>query len=89
MTKCKKRSPNWGNAFCWKTRRQSCHAATRVPDNNLFDYRLIFGDNLLSLFACEWEIAGRTSLSTSKVLKSPSPSGRDGTKFDPRSSRSN
>ena len=32
------------------------HAATRVTDNDLFDYRLIFGDNLQPLFACKREM---------------------------------
>ena len=35
---------------------KSYHAKHRVTDNDIFDNRLIFGDNLLPLFACEWEI---------------------------------
>ncbi len=35
------------------------HAAHRVTDNDLFDNRLIFGDNLLALKALEQEFAGK------------------------------
>jgi adenine-specific DNA-methyltransferase len=35
------------------------HAAHRVTDCDLFDNRLIFGDNLLALKALEQEFAGR------------------------------
>ena len=38
---------------------RSVHAAHRVTDNDLFDNRLIFGDNLLALKALEAEFAGR------------------------------
>ncbi len=38
---------------------QSYHAAHRVTDNDLFDNRLIFGDNLLALKALEQEFAGK------------------------------
>ena len=38
---------------------RSCHAKHRVTDNDLFDYRLIFGDNLLALKALEAEFAGK------------------------------
>jgi len=37
----------------------SYHAARRVTDNDLFDNRLIFGDNLLALKALEQEFAGK------------------------------
>jgi adenine-specific DNA-methyltransferase len=37
----------------------SHHAAHRVTDNDLFDNRLIFGDNLLALKALEAEFAGK------------------------------
>ena len=37
----------------------SHHAAHRVTDNDLFDNRLIFGDNLLALKALEQEFAGK------------------------------
>jgi adenine-specific DNA-methyltransferase len=37
----------------------SHHAAHRVTDHDLFDNRLIFGDNLLALKALEQEFAGR------------------------------
>ena len=39
--------------------KRSHHAATRVTDNDLFDNRLIKGDNLLALKALEAEFAGK------------------------------
>ncbi|HEY5894839.1 MAG TPA: site-specific DNA-methyltransferase [Chthoniobacterales bacterium] len=38
---------------------KSYHAKHRVSDNDLFDNRLIFGDNLLALKALQQEFAGR------------------------------
>src|SRR5262249_42432888 len=38
---------------------KSYHAPHRVTDNDLFDNRLIFGDNLLALKALEREFAGK------------------------------
>ncbi|MBI4238188.1 MAG: site-specific DNA-methyltransferase [Deltaproteobacteria bacterium] len=38
---------------------KSCHAPFRVGDKDVFDNRLIFGDNLLALKALEWEFAGK------------------------------
>jgi adenine-specific DNA-methyltransferase len=38
---------------------KSYHAQHRVTDNDLFDNRLIFGDNLLALKALEQEFSGR------------------------------
>jgi len=38
---------------------RSYHAASRVSENDLFDNRLIFGDNLLALRALEQEFTGR------------------------------
>src|SRR5690349_15193816 len=38
---------------------KSYHAATRVSDDDIFDNRLIFGDNLLALKALEQEFAGK------------------------------
>lgn len=38
---------------------KSYHAAHRVTENDLFDNRLIYGDNLLALKALEQEFAGR------------------------------
>lgn len=38
---------------------KSYHAAHRVTDDDIFDNRLIFGDNLLALKALEQELAGR------------------------------
>jgi len=38
---------------------KSCHARHRVTENDLFDNRLIFGDNLLALKALEQEFAGK------------------------------
>ncbi|MFA7061147.1 MAG: hypothetical protein WC156_10040 [Pedobacter sp.] len=37
---------------------KSCHAPHQVTDNDIFDNRLIFGDNLLALKALEQEFAG-------------------------------
>src|SRR5216117_3349144 len=38
---------------------KSYHAAHRVTENDLFDNRLIFGDNLLALKALEQEFTGK------------------------------
>jgi adenine-specific DNA-methyltransferase len=38
---------------------KSYHAARRITDHDLFDNRLIFGDNLLALKALEQEFAGK------------------------------
>jgi adenine-specific DNA-methyltransferase len=38
---------------------KSYHAARRVTDNDIFDNRLIFGDNLLALKALEQQFAGK------------------------------
>ena len=38
---------------------KSYHASHRVTDQDLFDNRLIFGDNLLALKALEQEFAGK------------------------------
>src|ERR1022692_397862 len=38
---------------------QSCHAKHRVTESDLFDNRLIFGDNLLALKALEQEFTGK------------------------------
>src|SRR5438876_3691411 len=38
---------------------KSYHAAHRVTENDLFDNRLVFGDNLLALKALEQEFSGR------------------------------
>jgi adenine-specific DNA-methyltransferase len=38
---------------------KSYHATHRVSDNDIFDNRLIFGDNLLALKALEQEFAGK------------------------------
>jgi len=40
-------------------REKSYHAAHRVTDHDLFDNRLIFGDNLLALKALEQEFSGK------------------------------
>ena len=37
----------------------SHHATHRITDNDLFDNRLIFGDNLLALKALEQEFTGK------------------------------
>lgn len=38
---------------------KSYHATHRVTDHDLFDNRLIYGDNLLALKALEQEFTGR------------------------------
>ena len=38
---------------------KSCHARHRVSDDDIFDNRLIFGDNLLALKALEQECSGK------------------------------
>jgi len=38
---------------------KSYHAAARVTDHDIFDNRLIFGDNLLALKALEQDFAGK------------------------------
>ena len=38
---------------------KSCHARQRMTENDIFDNRLIFGDNLLALKALEQEFAGK------------------------------
>lgn len=38
---------------------KSYHAAHRVSENDIFDNRLIFGDNLLALKALEQEFTGK------------------------------
>jgi len=38
---------------------RSYHASHRVSDSDIFDNRLIFGDNLLALKALEQEFAGK------------------------------
>jgi adenine-specific DNA-methyltransferase len=39
--------------------KKSYHAKHRVTDNDIFDNRLIFGDNLLALKSLETEFAGK------------------------------
>jgi adenine-specific DNA-methyltransferase len=38
---------------------KSCHAGQRVTENDIFDNRLIFGDNLLAVKALEQEFTGK------------------------------
>jgi adenine-specific DNA-methyltransferase len=40
---------------------KSYHARHRVTENDLFDNRVIFGDNLLTLKALEAEFAGKVN----------------------------
>jgi len=42
-----------------EAQEKSYHAAHRVTDQDIFDNRLIFGDNLLALKALEQEFAGK------------------------------
>jgi adenine-specific DNA-methyltransferase len=41
---------------------KSYHAARRVSENDIFDNRLIFGDNLLALKALEQEFTGKIKM---------------------------
>ena len=50
---------------------RSYHAAHRVTDHDIFDNRLIFGDNLLALKALEQEFAERSRASSSTRLTTP------------------
>ena len=50
---------------------QSYHAAKRVTDKDLFDNRLIFGDNLLALKALEQEFAGKVKCVFMNVFTKP------------------
>ncbi len=52
---------------------KSYHAKTRLSENDIFDNRLIFGDNLLALKALEQEFTGRSSVSLSTRLTTPGP----------------
>ena len=56
----------WPTSFCnppfrilLEDPQKSYHAIHRVSDNDLFDNRLIFGDNLLALKALEQEFTGK------------------------------
>jgi adenine-specific DNA-methyltransferase len=42
-----------------ENQNSSYHAPHRVSEDDIFDNRLIFGDNLLALKALEHELAGR------------------------------
>jgi len=54
-TRCRKLEPR----ILLEDAAKSYHAAHRVTDNDLFDNRLIFGDNLLALKALEAEFTGK------------------------------
>ena len=49
----------WSRASCSRTRSKSYHATHRVTDHDIFDNRLIFGDNLLALKALGAEFTGK------------------------------
>ncbi len=51
---------------------KSYHAAHRVTNQDIFDNRLIFGDNLLALKALEQEFTGKLSNRNSPVRSSAS-----------------
>ena len=48
-----------GAAILLEDPEKSYHAKQRVTENDIFDNRLIFGDNLLALKALEQEFAGK------------------------------
>ena len=50
---------------------KSHHSAHRVTDHDLFDNRLIFGDNLLALKALEQEFAGKVKCVFSTLPTTP------------------
>ena len=54
---------------------KSYHAKHRVTENDIFDNRLIFGDNLLALKALEAEFAGKVKCKRSfgDVIPAPRP----------------
>ena len=52
----KENRPKLGPRILLEDLLMSYHAKHRVTDYDLFDNQLIFGDNLLPLFAREWEI---------------------------------
>nr|WP_228021267.1 hypothetical protein [Romeria gracilis] len=51
--------PKLGPRILLEDPKKSYHAAHRVSENDSFDNRLIFGDNLLALKALEAEFAGK------------------------------
>jgi adenine-specific DNA-methyltransferase len=55
----KERRPSLEPRILLADAAKSHHAANRVTDNDIFDNRLIVGDNLLALRALEQEFAGR------------------------------
>ncbi|MDX2182293.1 MAG: DNA methyltransferase, partial [Bryobacteraceae bacterium] len=55
----KERRPRLEPRILLEDAEKSYHAPHRVTENDLFDNRLIFGDNLLALKALEQEFAGK------------------------------
>ena len=55
----KEKRPKLEPRILLEDQEKSYHAKHRVTDNDIFDNRLIFGDNLLALKALEAEFAGR------------------------------
>ena len=53
----KENRPNLEPRILLEEPGRSCHATHRVTENDIFDNRLIFGDNLLALKALEAEFA--------------------------------
>ena len=50
----------------------SYHATHRISDKDIFDNRLIFGDNLLALKALEQEFSGKIKCAYIDLLSIPS-----------------
>ena len=55
----KEKRPKLEPRILLEDREKSYHAKHRVTDNDIFDNRLIFGDNLLALKALEQEFTGK------------------------------
>ena len=55
---------------------KSYHAKHRVTDSDIFDNRLIFGDNLLALKALEAEFAGKVKACSSTRRTTPAARSR-------------
>src|SRR4030043_691855 len=55
----KENRPRLGPRILLEDLEKSYHAPHRVTDHDIFDNRLIFGDNLLALKALEQEFTGR------------------------------
>jgi len=55
----KENRPRWNHVILLQDLEKSYHAPHRVTDHDIFDNKLIFGDNLLALKALEQEFSGK------------------------------